>query len=41
MCGGLGWTFLDDLIEHSKNFSKVKVLRYEDDKELNEIRTRN
>ena len=33
--------FLDDLIEHSKNFSKVKVLRYEDDKELNEIRTRN
>ena len=41
VCGGLGWTFLDDLIEHSKNFSKVKVLRYEDDKELNEIRTGN
>ena len=38
VCGGTGWTFMEDLIEHSKTFSKVKVIRYEDDKELNEVR---
>ena len=41
VCGGTGWTFIEDLIEHSKTFSKVKVIRYEDDKELNEIRISN
>ena len=41
VCGGTGWTFMEDLIEHSKTFSKVKVIRYEDDKELNEIRISN
>ena len=41
VCGGTGWTFMEDLIEHSKTFSKVKVIRYEDNKELNEIRISN
>ena len=41
VCGGTGWTFMEDLIEHSKTFPKVKVIRYEDDKELNEIRISN
>ena len=41
VCGGSAWTFMEDLIEHSKTFSKVKVIKYEDDKELNEIRISN
>ena len=41
VCGGTGWTFMEDIIEYSKTFSKVKVIRYEDDKELNEIRISN
>ena len=41
VCGGTGWTFMDDLIEHSKTFSKVNVTKYENDKELNEIRLYN
>tara|TARA_Y100000817_G_scaffold291571_1_gene263203 strand:+ start:474 stop:905 length:432 start_codon:yes stop_codon:yes gene_type:complete len=41
VCGGNAWTFMEDLIEHSKNFSKVNVLKYENDKELNEIRLYN
>ena len=41
VCGGTGWTFMEDIIEYSKTFSKVKVIRYEDNKELNEIRISN
>ena len=38
ICGGPGWTLFEDLLDMSKLYSKVRLIRYEDDKTLSFIK---
>ena len=38
ICGGVGWTLFEDLLDMSKLYPKVRLMRYEDDKSLSFIK---
>ena len=38
ICGGVGWTVFENLLDMSKLFPKVTLIRYEDDKTLSFIK---
>ena len=38
ICGGPGWTLFEDLLDMSKLYPKVRLIRYEDDKTLSFIK---
>ena len=38
VCGGPGWTIFENLLKMSKDYPKVTLIRYEDDKTLSFIK---